>query len=41
MLRRLMLAALGLALSASNAGADEPVHRIGVLMATESRRSRL
>jgi hypothetical protein len=33
MLRRLMLAvARGLVLSASNAGADEPVHRIGVLV---------
>jgi putative tryptophan/tyrosine transport system substrate-binding protein len=37
MLRRLVLAAaVGLALSASNAGADEPVHRVGVLMATET-----
>src|SRR6266849_5012574 len=33
MLRRLMLAAAaGLVLSASAAGADEPVHRIGVLV---------
>jgi putative ABC transport system substrate-binding protein len=37
MLRRLVLvAAAGLVLSASNLGADEPVHRIGVLMPGES-----
>ncbi len=38
MLRRLMLAAMaaGLVLFASDAGADEPVHRVGVLVATEN-----
>jgi ABC-type uncharacterized transport system substrate-binding protein len=34
-LRLVLAAAVGLALSASNAGADEQVHRVGVLMATE------